>query len=652
MRHSYQKVLFDEQSNPKTILNFGMWSYLSPMNGMGPNACDLIVSGLREGVRHYTFEGKGADGSPLYGEGKEIAGFDEWALNVIPVRSPKGELAGFLYESGQYFCYAKEGNPPRLISDPINLGISSHLQLPNFARNVSTGTLFHRSPGAPAELLITVVNFENYYPGEYGVYGGRLVGIDQSGKNLGYDADGKWIGGRGEAHVYLFQLGTDHNFPHLKFCGELQVNGTPLEILDRSGSTAVSDFDNDGNLELVLLNEWQFEAYRLSSKIGDVNLASLGRIQAEEGEMDLRIQFPSPTAITLPDSDSADLIMGSFSGEVYFSSNLSRGPGDIRFSEPTPVYCRDKEMQVGSFSVPAFGDLNGNGLLDMVVGVEDGRVYHIENVGTKKEPKWGKSETLKAGEKNIRIVSGYGGNIQGLDERLHGYACPFLYDWTGNGLLDMIMGSITGYYLLYPNIGTKEKPLYDNPKTFTLNDKPFRGEWRVRPAVADLDGDGVPELILLDTQGMASSYAQSPDDPLELKQGVRLVDTLGRWIRLDNISGAQGRVKFYPCDWTGNGTTDLIVGTPQSAPLPSQANSGIPKGVSTFLLLENVGTNTKPVFINRPLSRPDGTLIDLGGHSCAPAVADINGDGELEIIAGSETGLMVYFPRDEFTPKA
>jgi len=44
----------------------------------------------------------------------------------------------------------------------------------------------------------------------------------------------------------------------------------------------------------------------------------------------------------------------------------------------------------------------------------------------------------------------------------------------------------------------------------------------------------------------------------------------------------------------------------------------------------------------------DGTMIDLGTHSCAPTVADINGDGELEIIAGVETGRLFYFSRSQF----
>jgi hypothetical protein len=41
-------------------------------------------------------------------------------------------------------------------------------------------------------------------------------------------------------------------------------------------------------------------------------------------------------------------------------------------------------------------------------------------------------------------------------------------------------------------------------------------------------------------------------------------------------------------------------------------------------------------------------MIDLGAHSCAPTVADINGDGELEIIAGNETGRLFTFSRSQF----
>ncbi len=41
------------------------------------------------------------------------------------------------------------------------------------------------------------------------------------------------------------------------------------------------------------------------------------------------------------------------------------------------------------------GDLNGDGLFDIVVGKTNGRVAVIYNTGTKTEPKWGQPVELK-----------------------------------------------------------------------------------------------------------------------------------------------------------------------------------------------------------------------------------------------------------------
>jgi hypothetical protein len=85
------------------------------------------------------------------------------------------------------------------------------------------------------------------------------------------------------------------------------------------------------------------------------------------------------------------------------------------------------------------------------------------------------------------------------------------------------------------------------------------------------------------------------------------------------------------------------VGTGRTAPLPLIKGGEIPEGRATLLLLENRGTKTEPVFIPRPLTLPDGSLIDLGSHSCAPTVGDIDGDGLPEVITGEETGRIFFF---------
>jgi hypothetical protein len=652
MKKDYTQLCFDEHACPRTTINLGMWSYVAPVGGDGEDSRDLIVSGLREGVRYYQFEDYDSASIPRYGRGEAIPELDGWNLNVILHRYvDRGETRrGLFARSGGTFVPIEAGTVPCFHGDLLPTGIEGVLGLHRFGRYISTATLFRRPRSNRSELAVTVVDMSEYYPGEFGVYGGRAIGIDQSGRNIGYDDEGKWIGGRGRADIYLFVI-EDDGLPEPKFAGILRCKGHPIEILDRSGSIAVGDFDGDGRLEAIILNEWRFDAYRLSDACGEVNLESLGPVLGNDGAYFPDIQFPSPASIILPGKSLPDLVMGSFSGELFFARNLTERFGEIRLSNLDPVTGRDRELRFGGFAVPALADLDGDGLLDLVVGDEDGHIAFIKNVGSKEMPAWGAPVLIEADNNPIQIVSGYDGNIQGPDERLHGYACPCPYDWTGNGLIDLIVGNITGFYFLYRNIGTIDKPEFLDYTRFTIDGNDFRGEWRVRPGVADLDGDGIPELIALDPQGMLCRYPKATnatDGHACIDPGERLVDNLGRWIRLDNVSGAQGRAKLVACDWTGSGTIDIIVGTGSTTPIPSQSGGGIPSGFSTFVLLENIGDPGRPVFVGRPLDFPDGSLVNLGTHSCAPAVGDINGDGKLEIIAGEETGRMFLFTSDQF----
>ena len=229
------------------------------------------------------------------------------------------------------------------------------------------------------------------------------------------------------------------------------------------------------------------------------------------------------------------------------------------------LYCKDTEIRIGSFLVPEIGDWNGDGVPDMITGVEDGYLYMIENKGTKTTDRNG--AILNCCKSRVKRLDSCLERREICRDRMNAFTvtpAPSFMIGQETGLLDLILGNITGYFLLLRNIGYKTQPRFAAPETFSVNGKPFRGEWRVRPAVADLDGDGIPELIFLDRQGMIARFPKAPGrNDTELLPGIRLVDNLGRWIRLDTVSGGQGRVKLDACDWTENGTTDILVGYQQ-----------------------------------------------------------------------------------------
>ena len=158
--------------------------------------------------------------------------------------------------------------------------------------------------------------------------------------------------------------------------------------------------------------------------------------------------------------------------------NLTGKPG--RFLHANPVI-------TSGYNALTFGDVDGDGNVDLVIGVIGGAfspyktaieyLYHVQQApkGT-----W----TVKS--KQVISMIDVGSD-----------AAPALADVTGDGLLDLIVGSKfatndqnTGTITWFENVGSAKEPAFRERGLL-----PMRGQYNYAPAVADLDGDGLQDLL-------------------------------------------------------------------------------------------------------------------------------------------------------------
>lgn len=191
-----------------------------------------------------------------------------------------------------------------------------------------------------------------------------------------------------------------------------------------------------------------------------------------------------------------DLLSGSIGGKVFVFRRKPNGAflaGDtIRRSAAGSSIRRD--LQVGSGTSLCATDWFSRGKLDLLIGNGEGTVFLVRNEGTRKDPRYSKVEALKAGGRTI-VADG-------------GSAGPFVFDWDGDGLSDLLLGCGSGRVVFYENTGTKEQPelasgvtlLEPAPENTESADhlNPKRSGGNAKVCATDWNGDGRPDLIVGD----------------------------------------------------------------------------------------------------------------------------------------------------------
>ncbi len=244
-----------------------------------------------------------------------------------------------------------------------------------------------------------------------------------------------------------------------------------------------------------------------------------------------QIDLISGTIPTLADMDSdgdLDLFIGNefdasnsgWKGDVYFFENIGSAVSP-QFEMVDSSYF-DEGM--GNNMAPAFGDLDGDGDFDALVGDYNGEISFFLNDGSPTEPNFS-----------------YQGKFLEID--LAGRATPALGDVEGDGDLDLYVGDKNGSVHVWSNEGDPA-----NYNFIKISDDLFSGEnlgLEIALELADFDNDGDLDLLIGNQSGELYLANPSGSELHQLEQlphsGLNLAPTIG--------------------DLDSDGKMDLIVGS-------------------------------------------------------------------------------------------
>ncbi len=362
-----------------------------------------------------------------------------------------------------------------------------------------------------------------------------------------------------------------------------------------------ADLDGDGDVDL-LIGEAGGDVHFFENTGGAADPAFAPVVVNPFGLSNV-LDAAAPALVDIDNDGDLDAFVGDGYGDTHYFQNVGSA-GSPSFAAPleNPFGLANT---MGFTAVPSFVDLDNDGDFDAVIGEGYGVFNYFENVGSAAAP----SFTERTGAANP---------FDGLD--LDFYSAPVLADLDGDGDFDLVTGGLSGEIFHAENTGTATNPsfgaLVADPLGFA------DAGARSAPELVDIDGDGDLDALVGEEHGLVKYFENTGDalnpafvfaspNPLGLVDvGVRSAPTL--------------------VDIDGDGDLDAFVG-----------EAGPAIGVSGNVFFhENTGTAADPAFADA-VTNPFG--LSLLGFDTAPAFVDFDGDGDLDAFFGERLGRLFYY---------
>jgi hypothetical protein len=368
-------------------------------------------------------------------------------------------------------------------------------------------------------------------------------------------------------------------------CGGASL--VPSSALHGNGAMEFADIDGNGTNDMLYgdLFDEGLIFYRNTGTPEHVNLDSVSSRFPPTSPVQ-SVGYNQPTLVDVDDDGDLDLFVAVLHSSVqtdnfWFYRNVGT-PAQYDYSLATRNFL--PTFDAGAQSAPALADIDGDGDLDACVGDLLGKVLLLRNTGSASQPEFTVAESEFVGRDNrfayvprfgdldgdgdVDLVLGhFGGNadffrntgtrfspqftyepsfFDSLNVGL--YASPELFDIDSDGDLDLFVGSASGTVRFYRNEGTASSSHFVLTTT-SIGGTPVGPN--AKPVIVDIDDDGDGDLVVGSSDGGITVLRNSGtvSNPIFSTPGDQLV-----------VQGRRRETVPVFGDIDGDGDQDLLAG--------------------------------------------------------------------------------------------
>jgi len=378
------------------------------------------------------------------------------------------------------------------------------------------------------------------------------------------------------------------------------------------------------------------------------------------------------------------------SGGIKVFKNISEPFQDVEFVEasnpiifsvhppnPSPI-----SIFSTSLDIPSIDDIDGDGDLDILTiyfftssggtGVVYHRNYSMELYGHAdslvfelKNDCWGHSSEDFSSTSRLRAIlkdtcsnvyndaefNPFTGNpdlfgnnqmVVEYESYRHTSGCLLTLDINGDGVRDLLMGDSDFNNILQltnDDKGVNMNTSFISQDTlFPSNTTPILIQSYPCAYYEDIDNDGVKDLIATPNE---TNFSNNSNSAMYYKNMGSTDNPIFSYVQSDLMQfdmlefGSGARPVFV--DYNGDGLMDIVVGN------YGYFNTTISAYQTRLALLKNVGTPNWPSFELVTKNFANLSSVFGMGLNISPAFADLDGDGDVDMLLGDSNGFLHYF---------